>query len=89
MKKFIIILLVSMMLLTGCEVNYSYDEEIYLDKFVVAECRTGMVGGCNVALYTVYDCDTKVMYYIWEGYNRFGLTPVYNADGSVMVYEGE
>lgn len=36
-----------------------------------------------------YDYDTKVMYYIWDGYNKIGISPIYNSDGSVMIYEGE
>lgn len=89
MKKFIITLLASVMLLTGCGTTYSYDTEVYLDKFVTVETREGLVEGSHVAVHTVYDCDTKVMYYIWEGYYKFGICPIYNADGSVMVYEGE
>ena len=85
MKKFIITLLVSVMLLTGCGTTYSY----YLDKFVNVETRCGDFDGCNVALHIVYDYDTKVMYYIWDGYNKIGISPIYNADGSVMIYEGE
>jgi len=90
MKKFIITLLASVMLLTGCGTTYSYDNDVYLDKFVTVEGRRGnTVEGSGIVLYTVYDCDTKVMYYIWEGYEKFGICPIYNSDGSVMIYEGE
>lgn len=89
MKKFIITLLASVMLLTGCGTTYSYDTDVYLDKFVNIETRYGDFDGCNVDLHIVYDYDTKVMYYIWDGYNKIGISPIYNSDGSVMVYEGE
>jgi hypothetical protein len=89
MKKFIITLLASVMLLTGCGTTYSYDNDVYLDKFVNIETRYGDFEGCNVALHIVYDYDTKVMYYIWDGYSKIGISPIYNSDGSVMVYEGE
>lgn len=89
MKKFIIALLASVMLLTGCGTTYSYETEVYMDKFVNVETRESMVDGCNMSLHIVYDYDTKVMYYLWIGYEKFSFNPVYNADGSVMVYEGE
>ena len=89
MKKIIITLLVSVILLTGCRTTYSYDTEVYLDKFVTIETRSGTVDGCSVELYMVYDYDTKVMYYIWNGYSKFGICPIYNSNGSIMMYEGE
>lgn len=89
MKKFIIALLASVMLLTGCGTTYSYDTEVYMDKFVTVESRRSTVDGCAMDLHIVYDYDTKVMYYLWKGYSNFAFSPIYNSDGSVMVYEGE
>lgn len=45
----------------------------------------------------VYDRETKVKYYIYDAENGvgescrhcFGITPIYNADGSLQVYKGE
>ncbi len=37
--------------------------------------------------YIVYDKETKVKYYI-RGYGG-GITPLYNADGTLQLYEGE
>lgn len=39
--------------------------------------------------YIVYANDTKVMYLVVIGYYMYGITPLYNADGSVQVYYGE
>lgn len=89
MKKFIIALLASVILLTGCGTTYSYDNAIYMDKFVNVESRAATIDGCAMNLNIVYDYDTKVMYYLWTGYEKFGFSPIYNADGSVMTYEGE
>lgn len=36
-----------------------------------------------------YDKNTKVMYLIINGYNCSGITPIYNADGTVKLYDGE
>lgn len=37
----------------------------------------------------LYDKNTKVMYFEkWNTY-QFGITPIYNADGTVKLYDGE
>lgn len=37
----------------------------------------------------LYDKNTKVMYFvIWSGH-QFGITPIYNSDGTVKLYDGE
>lgn len=35
----------------------------------------------------VYANDTKVKYLIVSGSERYGITPLYNADGSLQIYE--
>ena len=37
----------------------------------------------------VYDNDTKVKYFIMNGNRTSGITPLYNADGTLQVYDGE
>lgn len=37
----------------------------------------------------VYDNDTKVKYFIMNGNHTSGITPLYNADGTLQVYDGE
>lgn len=37
----------------------------------------------------LYDKNTKVMYFVqWSNY-QFGITPIYNSDGTVKLYDGE
>ena len=36
-----------------------------------------------------YDKNTGVMYYIKSNFYVYGITPIYNADGSLKLYEGE
>lgn len=36
-----------------------------------------------------YDKNTGVMYYIKSNFYAYGITPIYNADGSLKLYEGE
>ena len=38
--------------------------------------------------YIVYDEDTNVVYYIYQHNHSCGITPLYNQDGSIQVYEG-
>jgi hypothetical protein len=54
---------------------------ILWDKFIVLEKYYNEGHG---AFYIVYDKDTKVEYYFF-----YGLCPIYNADGTVRIYEGE
>lgn len=37
----------------------------------------------------VYANDTSVMYYVYAYGYRGGITPLYNADGTLQIYEGE
>lgn len=37
----------------------------------------------------LYDKNTKVMYFVKRGSDRFGITPIYNSDGTVKLYDGE
>ena len=37
----------------------------------------------------LYDKNTKVMYFVRKSGYRFGITPIYNSDGTVKLYDGE
>ena len=37
----------------------------------------------------VYANDSKVMYYIIKTSKGIGITPLYNADGTLQIYKGE
>lgn len=36
----------------------------------------------------LYDRNTKVMYLCVEGYRSIGITPIYNSDGTIKLYDG-
>lgn len=38
--------------------------------------------------YIVFDKDTNVIYYIYDSTYNYGITPLYNQDGSIQVYQG-
>lgn len=44
----------------------------------------GMVAGSEKI---VYDKNTNVMYYIYDYSYQWGITPIYNSDGTVKLYE--
>lgn len=37
----------------------------------------------------LYDKNTKVMYFLKRSGYQFGITPIYNSDGTVKLYDGE
>lgn len=92
MKKIIIIFVTIILLITLCACGRTYEE---------AENNTGKLCGDYFTIikewgnpsaygysYIVYANDTKVMYYIEYGNGRM-ITPLYNADGTLQIYEGE
>lgn len=92
MKKKLIILFISLVLtITACNTDvtkYEEDEKILWNKFVVIEKRTNNEYGC---IYLAYDKDTLVEYYITytKGCYLAVSSPVYNADGTIKVYDKE
>lgn len=91
MKKRLAVLAISLMLvLTGCggttTTTYKNGEKTYWDKFIVIERYEN---DSDRRLNIAYDKDTKVEYYIISEYYGYAICPVYNADGTIKVYEGE
>ena len=89
MKKVIAVIFSVMLVLslTGCRTTVDTDNHDDLfGKFVVIETRYNASDG---TLYTVYDKDTKVMYYYINSMYNHNLCPVYDTDGSVKVYSEE
>lgn len=46
-------------------------------------------GDAYASYYIVYANDTKVKYFIATTSYKYGITPLYNSDGSLQVYEEE
>lgn len=75
--------------MSGCSDDRTSGNQVEYGYFIELEHS----GDMTIA----YDRETKVKYYIYDyengiGDNRvhcFGMTPIYNADGSLQVYEGE
>lgn len=78
MKKLLVVLACVVVLLTGCSAGYASKEDETFYTVVYSD---------NIYL-VVYDNYTKVMYHMTIGsYNRGNLTPLYNADGTLRVWE--
>ena len=77
MKKVAAILILLSILLAGCVKTERVSNEEKTSRFVNVES--------NGARWVVYDKYTKVMYVEKAHY----ITPLYNADGSLLLWEGE
>lgn len=95
MKKKLLLLLIICILslsLVGCT-SKSYEEVIKeSEKDYGSGYFTVITEWGNKIEYKysiVYANDTKVKYLIiWGGYH-YGITPLYNADGTLQIYDGE
>lgn len=84
-------------LIVGISYNLSstsYDEAKTSDMYAFSDGYFTVIkewdGGINFPLeQIVYSNDTGVMYYVFLGSNSSGITPLYNADGTLQIYEGE
>ncbi len=95
MKKQILVILIGSILAlscVGCGTTYqeatgqtkSKSDDDFGDGYftVVSEW-----GNPTSIYYIVYANDTKVKYFVmWTG-NQCGITPLYNADGTLQIYE--
>ena len=98
MKRRLIALLTICVLafsLTGCGSQTTY-QDISSENNTLYYCMGGYFvtiaewgNGADCEYRIVYAQDTKVKYFIFkEGYGK-GITPLYNADGTLQIYEGE
>ena len=89
-KKLIALLMMCLILfsLTGCGKTYQEATELdecHIGKGYFITIKSWGGGGGN-KYYIVYAKDTKVMYFI--ACNGFtGITPLYNTDGTLQIYE--
>jgi len=89
MRKIIAILCVCL-LLTGCGTIYKDADDVeYISKETSEEYFTPIKEWHDATGYyeIVYANDTGVKYLIFKTYYKAGITPLYNADGSLQVYE--
>lgn len=94
-KKIVLILVLCTIALVLCSCSStSYDEAKVSDTYAFSNGYFTVIkewdGGVNFPLERIiYANDTGVMYYVYA-YNYYGgITPLYNADGTLQIYEGE
>lgn len=85
MRKIALIMALTLTMLTGCsghdvEPEQSYIANKYIDLTTVYEDASH---GTEV----MYDKNTGVMYLYKYGQNSSFITPIYNADGTLKLYE--
>ena len=89
MRKVITILCICL-LLTGCGTRYEdakdTSKETGGEYFTLIKEWDGGTG-YNCKYEIVYANDTGVKYLIFKSYYHAGITPLYNADGSLQVYK--
>lgn len=72
---------------TGCnkansgEYNFKNVDNGYIHLITVCDKDDGNI--------IAYDENTKVLYLCVYGYSSIGITPIYNSDGTLKLYEGE
>lgn len=89
-KLLTIILMVTLSItsLTACgheDNNKENKEKIIFDTFIVEESLNTHWN--EVDSYIVYDKNTKVKYFLYGSIYKSGITPLYNADGTLQIHE--
>lgn len=88
--KYIALLLCLVCVLTACGTTYQEaTDEVSESNDMCNGYFTIVTEWANVSssYYIVYANDTKVKYLISSSGYKFGITPLYNSDGSLQVYE--
>ena len=93
-KKIALILILCAMATMLCSCSTSYDEAKSSDMYPFSNGYFTVIkqwsGGINWPTESiVYANDTGVMYYIFLKGQSGGITPLYNADGTLQIYEGK
>ena len=89
MKKKILVVALALVLcfgMAGCtkgdiEPESSRLANKYIDLVTIYKGKQGTE--------VLYDKNTKVMYFMLWTAEQFGITPIYNSDGTVKLYDGE
>ena len=89
-KKLLNVLLCSVLLLGGCGKTYNETTDVVTGTFANGYFTTIREWGGNnnsKEFKIVYANDTKVKYLVWISGKKASITPLYNADGSLQIYE--
>lgn len=87
MKRLCVVLaLASCLCLGGCATTEADEPNVakFWGKYIVIRELDNVEYGY---LYETYDEETHIRYDIWWSQHKGSITPVYNADGTPMVYK--
>ena len=90
MKKKILAVVIGLTLcfgMTGCTKGDIEPESSYLANKYINLVTIYKDDHYNTEV--LYDKNTKVMYFVKRTGYQFGITPIYNSDGRVKLYDGE
>ena len=93
-KKIALILVLCIMTAMLCGCSSSYEEPCTDPNITFGNGYFTVIkwwdGGIDFPTeYILYANDTRVMYYAFRTSHAGGITPLYNADGTLQIYEGE
>lgn len=93
-KKIALILILCVMatMLCGCSSSYekaNTNPDNYFSKGYFTIIKSWDGGIDYPTEHIVYANDTGVMYYVFRSSHSGGITPLYNADGTLQIYKGE
>lgn len=92
MKKFVTVLILIALVLTATVVFTGCDSGTNTESSTPdLSNRLELIDSCNLRgdtiVYIYYDTESMVMYQFVDGYKAGGLSVMYNADGTVMLYQ--
>lgn len=88
MKKYVIVLVLCAVLLTGCRKNISEATSDYSNHVVPNIVELGKAnGGVSNYYYYSIDRNTGVVYLNYDSYYRHAITVMLNADGTPVTAE--
>lgn len=93
-KKIALVLVLCVMTTMLCSCSSSYDEPYTNSDSNFGNGYFTVIrwwdGGIDFPTeYILYANDTGVMYYAFRTSHAGGITPLYNVDGTLQIYEGE
>lgn len=94
MKKIMILVVLIAIVLTGCGTTYEQatgqpGHDDWGNGYFVKVYEWGGTFDDGSTYTIVYAKDTKVQYLVVRSQHGVGITPLYNADGSLQIYKGE
>jgi len=88
---FLLLLLIVPFIFTGCAEDKSknYKEDTNQRFVIIERVKDINIDGYKCNVYIGVDKETKIMYYFFFGYYKFGVETILNPDGTPKIYDKE